>query len=123
MTLVFVDDQVAADFQPFALTRPCCELRAGALLVRQRWERATGLSTTGFVGGPHLTNFDEPGSATAVDQTIPAGSILVNSRCAVALRPLDPNAPAWNCAAPSLCARWIRTPPPGTATDALQPFD
>ena len=97
MTLVFVDDQVAADFQPFALTRPCCELRAGALLVRQRWERATGLSTTAFVGGPHLTNFDEPGSATAVDQTIPAGSILVNSRCAVALRPLDPNAPAWNC--------------------------
>jgi UDP-N-acetylglucosamine diphosphorylase/glucosamine-1-phosphate N-acetyltransferase len=97
MTLVFVDDHVAADFQPFALTRPCCELRAGALLVRQRWERATGLSTTGFASGPHLKDFDEPGSAAAVDGTIPAGSILVNARCAVALRPLDPNAAAWSC--------------------------
>src|SRR5687767_15432264 len=85
MTLVFVDDAGAADFLPFALTRPCCELRAGALLVRQRWERATRESTTGFVGAPHLVHFDEPGAAPFVEGTIPAGSILVNARCAVSL--------------------------------------
>ena len=97
MTLVFFDDAVAADFQPFALTRPCCELRAGALLVRQRWERATGESTTGFVGAPHLTHFDEPGAASYVEGTIPAGAILVNSRCAVSLGTFDPGASSWTC--------------------------
>lgn len=96
MTLVFVDDAVAADFHPFVLTRPCCELRAGALLVRQRWERATALATTGFVAGPRLKDFDEPGGAGAVE-SIPTTSILVNSRCAVALRSLDLDAPAWSC--------------------------
>ena len=96
MTLVFVDDSVAADFHPFALTRPCCELRAGALLVRQRWERATAESTTGFVAGPQLKDFDEPGAARFV-ASIPTRSILVNSRFAVALGLLDLDAPAWSC--------------------------
>ena len=97
MTLVFVDDAVAADFHPFAMTRPCCELRAGALLVRQRWERATGESTSGFVAGPHLKDFDEPGAARFVEGSIPAGSVLVNSRCAIALGALHPDASAWSC--------------------------
>jgi len=97
MTLVFVDDAIAADFQPFALTRPACELRAGALLVRQRWERATAEPTTGFIGAPHLTDFDEPGAASFVSGAIPAGSILVNARCAVSLGTLDTTAPAWSC--------------------------
>ena len=97
MNLVFLDDAVAADFQPFALTRPCCELRVGALLVRQRWEMATGMSTRGFVGAPHLTHFSEPGAASFLGETIPAGSILVTSRCAVALQTLDTRADGWSC--------------------------
>lgn len=97
MTLVFVDDSVAADFHPFALTRPCCELRAGALLVRQRWERATGLGTTGFVAGRRLKDFDEAGAASSVEGSIPAGCILVNSRCAIALGALDLTAASWSC--------------------------
>ena len=96
MRLVFVDDNVANDFFPFALTRPCCELRAGALLVRQRWEMATGEKTAGFVGAPHLTDFDEPGAASFLSGTIPPGSILVNSRCVVGLGAL-PGANAWSC--------------------------
>jgi UDP-N-acetylglucosamine diphosphorylase/glucosamine-1-phosphate N-acetyltransferase len=96
MTLVFVDDPVAADFHPFSLTRPCCELRAGALLVRQRWERATRETTTGFVAGPQLKHFDEP-AAPGFVESIPARSILVNSRCAIALGSLDLDAPAWSC--------------------------
>jgi UDP-N-acetylglucosamine diphosphorylase/glucosamine-1-phosphate N-acetyltransferase len=96
VSLVFVDDIVARDFEPFALTRPCCELRAGALLVRQRWEMATGEKTAGFVGEAHLADFDEPGAASFVSGTIPAGTILVNSRCAVGLGPL-PRGDAWTC--------------------------
>lgn len=96
-SLVFVDDAAARDFQPFALTRPCCELRAGALLVRQRWEMATGQSTLGFIGGPHLTEFDEPGAASFLSGVIPPGTILVNSRCAVALTTVSSDASSWSC--------------------------
>lgn len=97
MTLVFVDDTVARDFQPFALTRPSCELRAGALLVRQRWEMATGEPTLGFVSAPLLADFDEPGAAQAVPGLLPAGSILVNARCAVGLARLTGDAAGWTC--------------------------
>ena len=107
MTLVFVDDSVAADFHPFALTRPCCELRVGALLVRQRWERTTGQPTSGFVGAAHLRDFDEPRAAHFAE-SIPAGSILVNSRCAVALTRIH-DAPAWTCGGRLAAVRTIET--------------
>ena len=98
MNLVFVDDAVAAEFQPFALTRPCCELRAGGLLIRQRWEVATGEATRGFVAAPHLTDFEEPGAASFLSGSIPAGTLLVNARCAVALETVSPDAASWSCA-------------------------
>ena len=97
MSLLFVDDSVASDFFPFALTRPCCELRAGALLVRQRWETATGESTLGFVGAPHLAEFDEPGAASFFIGSVPAGTLVVNARCAVALSEIQEGATAWTC--------------------------
>lgn len=97
MSLLFVDDAVARDFAPFALTRPCCELRAGALLVRQRWETASGETTLGFIGAPHLTHFDEPGAASCHVGPVPAGTIIVNARCAVALTDLPENSTAWRC--------------------------
>ena len=97
MSLVFVDDAIAAGFQPFALTRPGCELRAGAELVRRRWEIATGEATAGFVGAPHLANFDEPGAARSMQGDIPAGSLLVNARCAVSLAAIPPGTDAVRC--------------------------
>jgi len=57
--IVLYDDDRARKFEPFALTRPAGELRAGALLVRERWTRALGLTTAGFVGAPHLASFEE----------------------------------------------------------------
>jgi UDP-N-acetylglucosamine diphosphorylase/glucosamine-1-phosphate N-acetyltransferase len=98
MSLLFVDDAAAGDFLPFSMTRPCCELRAGALLVRQRWEMATGDKTLGFLGAPHLFHFDEPGAASFYNSSVPAGTIVVNSRCAVALTRLGDDALAWSCA-------------------------
>ena len=97
MSLVFFDDATARDFLPFSLTRPGCELRAGALLVRQRWEMSSGDKTLGFIAGPQLTHFDEPGAASFLNGAIPAGSIIVNSRCAVAINTPLPDAMAWSC--------------------------
>jgi UDP-N-acetylglucosamine diphosphorylase/glucosamine-1-phosphate N-acetyltransferase len=88
--IYFYDDAAARGFEPFALTRPASELRAGALLLRERWEFALGAKSSGFIGAEHLENFDEPGAPSAAHRTIPAGAIIVNSRCAVGLTRLSP---------------------------------
>ena len=86
--LYFYDDVRARQFEPFALTRPGSELRAGASLVRKRWERATSLPSAGFISSPHLAQFEEGKAPPAVapKSEIPAGSIIVNTRCVI---PLD----------------------------------
>ena len=84
--LYFYDDVRARQFEPFALTRPASELRAGALSVRERWERVTGLESKGFIGAAHLRNFEEAGAPPFVASgEIPAGSIIVNSRFVISL--------------------------------------
>lgn len=86
--LYFYDDARARQFEPFALTRPASELRAGVSLIRKRWERATSLPSAAFISSPHLAHFAEdsaPGAAPPKSE-IPAGSILINSRCVI---PLD----------------------------------
>ncbi len=86
--LYFYDDARARQFEPFALTRPGCELRAGTSLIRSRWERATSSKSAGFISSPHLANFQEGNAppAVAAKGEIPAGSIVVNTRCVI---PLD----------------------------------
>jgi UDP-N-acetylglucosamine diphosphorylase/glucosamine-1-phosphate N-acetyltransferase len=84
-TLVLYDDARARRFEPFALTRPVGELRAGAELLRRRWERAAGVPATGFMGAPHLAAFQEFDAPPAARGTLAAGTIVANSRCAVAL--------------------------------------
>jgi UDP-N-acetylglucosamine diphosphorylase/glucosamine-1-phosphate N-acetyltransferase len=80
------DDQCARTFEPFALTRPAGEMRAGALLVRERWERALGEQVAGYVTSPHLAGFDEPGAPRVVaDGVLPKGSWLANARFCPAL--------------------------------------
>ncbi|MBL8982149.1 MAG: hypothetical protein JNL26_08190, partial [Gemmatimonadetes bacterium] len=44
------DDARARRAEPFALTRPFSELRAGGLLVRERWARVLGLEPGGRLG-------------------------------------------------------------------------
>jgi UDP-N-acetylglucosamine diphosphorylase/glucosamine-1-phosphate N-acetyltransferase len=92
--IVLYDDDRARKFEPFALTRPAGELRAGALLIRERWMRALGLTVSGFVGAPHLASFDEEGAPKAVDG-IARGTIVANTRFAPALATADPNAGRW----------------------------
>lgn len=83
--LVVYDDAIARRFEPFALTRPMGEVRAGAELVRHRWECAARTTTAGFIGAPHLAAFAEFDAPQAVAEPIAAGTIVVNSRCAPAL--------------------------------------
>jgi UDP-N-acetylglucosamine diphosphorylase/glucosamine-1-phosphate N-acetyltransferase len=90
MSAVFLyDDARARNFEPFALTRPVGETRAGALLVRERWSRALGVPVTGHVTSSFLAGFDEMDAATVVDAgaELPAGSWLVNARFAPSLEP------------------------------------
>ena len=84
--LYFYDDARARQFEPFALTRPASELRAGTSLIRRRWERATSLKSAGFISSAHLAHFEEGNAPPAVapKSEIPAGSVIVNSRCVVA---------------------------------------
>jgi UDP-N-acetylglucosamine diphosphorylase/glucosamine-1-phosphate N-acetyltransferase len=80
------DDAHARTFEPFALTRPIGELRAGALLVRERWARALGADVAGHIGAPILAGFEEAGSAPMIGAaTIPAGSWIANARFAPTL--------------------------------------
>jgi UDP-N-acetylglucosamine diphosphorylase/glucosamine-1-phosphate N-acetyltransferase len=86
--LFFYDDARARQFEPFSLTRPTCELRAGTSLIRHRWERATGFRSAGFISSGHLAYFEEGDAppAAAPKSEIPAGAILINTRCVI---PLD----------------------------------
>ena len=92
--IVLYDDDRARKFEPFALTRPAGELRAGALLVRERWSRALGAPITGFIGAPQLARFDEEGAPAAADG-IARGAIVANARFAPVLSPANTNASRW----------------------------
>ncbi len=60
-TLFLLDPPPTAAWLPFADSRPLCELRAGAWLVRERWEAVAQTEAAGIFGAPHLTSFVEDG--------------------------------------------------------------
>ena len=83
--LLLYDDARARQFAPFHLTRPAGELRAGALLVRERWAFALGTDAVGFVSATHLDGFRE-GRAPTFCSERPKGPVwLVHARALPAL--------------------------------------
>lgn len=96
-TILLYDDDDARGFEPFALTRPVSELRAGIELVRRRWEVALGGEAIGFVSAPHLADFDELDAPPFVGSDIGAGMIVANARCAPSLDAVDASAGVWTC--------------------------
>ena len=94
--LYLMDDAVANGFMPFALTRPISELRAGAMLIRERWERAFDVKAAGIVAAPHLADFEELGAPPVVT-SIPAGAVVANTRCLVPLGWSDSGSDVWRC--------------------------
>ncbi len=61
-TLYLFDDAEARRWHPFSTTRPVGELLFGALLLRERIERAAGMRVAATLGCPGLEGFTEPGA-------------------------------------------------------------
>jgi UDP-N-acetylglucosamine diphosphorylase/glucosamine-1-phosphate N-acetyltransferase len=94
--LFLYDDARSRTFEPFALTRPVSELRAGVSLVRRRWEHALSATARGSIAAAHLAGFDEPGSPPVWQESVPSGSIIANSRCVAAVGEAA-DADVWTC--------------------------
>lgn len=114
--LFLYDDARARRFEPFALVRPTTELRAGALLLRERWEAAIGRPCAGLVSAPHLRDFVERDVPRAVTEALPAGAILANARCAVALG-TAPDSDVWLCDGRVAAVRLARPVEPDELAD------
>ncbi len=93
--LFLYDDARARLFEPFALTRPISELRAGAILLRKRWELALGVDAAGYLAASHLADFEEAGAPPASPATLPAGAIIANSRFAISVARRVPEGSVW----------------------------
>ena len=78
MTAVFLlePDQTAAWF-PFADCRPICELRAGAWLIRERWEGIVDGKTQAVFGASHLEHFHEEGVPPVTAREPVAGPAVI----------------------------------------------
>lgn len=100
MPLYLYDNARARRFEPFALTRPASELRAGVWLARERWEAAFGERAVGFIGADHLADFEETGAPpwVAPDAELPAGAVVANSRFLATPGQALPGAELWSSA-------------------------
>jgi len=79
--VVLYDDSQARRFQPFATTRPLGEMRAGALLVRERWGYILETTALSFVSAPLHRGFEEfDAPPFCADSVLPVGTVLVNTR-------------------------------------------
>jgi UDP-N-acetylglucosamine diphosphorylase/glucosamine-1-phosphate N-acetyltransferase len=85
--------------EPFALSRPLGEVRAGALLIRERWTRVLAAEAVGWCGSGHLKSFSEFDAPAAMTDgaVLPAGTVVVNTRCIPALVPVPGAAGRWLC--------------------------
>jgi UDP-N-acetylglucosamine diphosphorylase/glucosamine-1-phosphate N-acetyltransferase len=61
-TLHLLEPAPSAAWAPFQASRPVAELRAGAWLVRERWEAIADASAAAIFGPPHLATFTEEGA-------------------------------------------------------------
>ena len=78
--MLLYDDARARQFAPFHVTRPASELRAGALLTRERWAFVLGADPVGFLSAPHLDGFQDVGTPPFCASRPEAPVWLVNAR-------------------------------------------
>ena len=64
------------EWAPFAGVRPIAELRAGAWLIRERWEAALDTETTATIGA-HVPGFHEAGAAPVIANGPTSGPAIV----------------------------------------------
>ncbi|HEY3219291.1 MAG TPA: hypothetical protein VGJ80_01045 [Gemmatimonadales bacterium] len=78
--LYLLDPDPAPAWAPFAGIRPLCELRAGAHLVRERWETFVGTEATAIFALPHLAGFPEPGvPSVEARRPVPGPAVIGSS--------------------------------------------
>jgi len=94
--VILYEDVAARALEPFALLRPLTEMRAGAVLLRERWEPLAHGEIAARIGAPHLASFDETGTPPAATGLIAAGSVVANARFAPALGATLSDANAWS---------------------------
>jgi UDP-N-acetylglucosamine diphosphorylase/glucosamine-1-phosphate N-acetyltransferase len=69
-------DSPGPEWAPFAGVRPIAELRAGAWLIRERWEAALDAETTATIGA-HVPGFHEAGAAPVITSGPTSGPAIV----------------------------------------------
>jgi UDP-N-acetylglucosamine diphosphorylase/glucosamine-1-phosphate N-acetyltransferase len=115
VTLLYLyDDARARTFEPFALTRPLGEMRAGVELIRKRWEVALGLKAAGAIAAAHLAEFEEFDAPPVVLDTVPAGAVVANTRCVAPLVRSDGDWDVWTCGG---CVAAVRLTRPVAVSD------
>jgi UDP-N-acetylglucosamine diphosphorylase/glucosamine-1-phosphate N-acetyltransferase len=77
--LYLLDPDPGPAWEPFAGIRPLSELRAGAHLIRERWETFVGAEATGIFALPHLAGFPEPGVPTVEARRAVTGPAVIGS--------------------------------------------
>src|SRR5574341_853106 len=77
--LYMLDPDPGPVWEPFAGIRPISELRAGAHLIRERWETFVGAEATGIFALPHLAGFPEPGVPTVEARRAVKGPAVIGS--------------------------------------------
>jgi UDP-N-acetylglucosamine diphosphorylase/glucosamine-1-phosphate N-acetyltransferase len=75
--LYLVEPAPSAAWAPFQASRPVAELRAGAWLIRERWEAVAGGTSRAVFGPAHLTTFVEEGAPPVTAPTPVVGPALV----------------------------------------------
>ncbi|HEX4601876.1 MAG TPA: hypothetical protein VH116_10835 [Gemmatimonadales bacterium] len=91
--LYLLDPEPAPGWAPFAGVRPLCELRAGAHLIRERWEAFVGVEAAGIFALPHLAGFVEAGVPAVAPRHAVSGPAVIGSSTFVP-RGLAPALPA-----------------------------
>lgn len=79
MALFLLDPEPAPVWAPFAGIRPLCELRAGAYLIRERWENFVGAEVAEVFAAPHLAGFEEPGTPPVGPRRRVTGPAVIGS--------------------------------------------
>jgi UDP-N-acetylglucosamine diphosphorylase/glucosamine-1-phosphate N-acetyltransferase len=75
--LYLLEPEPVPEWFPFADCRPIAELRAGAWLIRERWEAIAGGATRAIFGPPHLHGFAEEGAPAVTPRRPVEGPALV----------------------------------------------
>ena len=79
LALYLLDPDPAPVWAPFAGVRPLSELRAGAHLIRERWETFVGAEASAVFALPHLAGFAEPGMPPVVPRRAVTGPAVIGS--------------------------------------------